>query len=102
MQPNLNAARPERGTTAASPRLFQLERIVNDLQRLGALFLVDDATDLDLAGGDILDVDLRVRQRLEHALRDAGVNAHAHADHAHLRKIAVVDRRGFRAKLLAE
>src|SRR5687768_15681837 len=54
------------GVTAL-PRAAQLERVVHDLERLGGLFLVDDATDLDLAGGDVLDVHLRVGQGLEHA-----------------------------------
>src|SRR5215212_7070842 len=85
---SLQRPRERERATRASPLLylFQLERVVNDLQRLGAVFFRDDATDLDLAGRDVLDVHLRVGQRAEHALGDASVRAHADADHAHLRQ----------------
>jgi hypothetical protein len=36
----------------------QIERIMHDLQGAVGVFLADDATDPDLAGGDVPDVDL--------------------------------------------
>src|SRR5215217_5332357 len=83
----------------ASLRISQLKRVVHDLQGPGAVFLVDDAADLDLAGGDVLDVDLRVGEGLEHALGDAGVDAHADADDAHLGQVAVEGRLRLGAQL---
>ena len=38
----------------------QLKGIVNYLERFGSVFSINDATDLDLAGGDVLYVNLRV------------------------------------------
>ena len=55
------------------------------------MLFVDDDADLDLAGGDVLDVDLRVRQGFEHALGDAGVTAHAYADDTDLGELIVID-----------
>src|SRR5688500_4526849 len=46
-----------RGKNSELLHLLQLERVVDELQGLGAVGLVDDATELDLAGGDVLDVD---------------------------------------------
>src|SRR5437868_12961742 len=60
-----------------SLRLFQLKRVMNKLEGFGTVGFVDDATDFDFAGGDVLDVDLGVGQGVEHALGDAGVGAHA-------------------------
>src|SRR5438105_11605920 len=98
-EPALSVAR----ITPLTPGLLgipQLERVVDDLQGPGAVFLVDDAGDLDLAGGDVLDIDLGVGQGLEHALGDAGVDAHADADDAHLRQVALERRAGRRAQFL--
>src|SRR5690349_382153 len=92
-------------TIFAPPRIsallhfLQLKCVMYDLKRLGAVFLGDDAADLDLGGGDVLDVDLRVGQRPEHALSDASVRAHAHADDTHLREVALIDRLGLAAEL---
>ena len=53
--------------------------------------LVDQHADLDLAGGDRLDVDPALGQRGEHVRRDARMALHAHADDADLGDLAVGD-----------
>src|SRR5437870_10927038 len=47
-------------------RFMQLKSVVDDLQCLGSIILRNNAADLDLAGGDVLNIDLGVRQGLEH------------------------------------
>ena len=83
-------AAPAVAPRAALLRHSQIERIVDDLQRPRPVLFVDDATNLYLAGGDVLNIDLRVGQGLEHAAGDAGVDAHADADDAHFRQIIPV------------
>ena len=51
----------------------------------------DHAGDLDRRGGDHLDVDLLFAEGLEHLRRDAGMAAHAGADHRDLAHLLVGD-----------
>jgi len=87
---------------ALSSRFLEFKRIVHDLERFGRIGFVDDATDLDFAGGDVLDVDFGVGQSLEHALGDAGVDAHADADDADLGQIGLIHCVRFSAQFLAD
>ena len=57
---------------------------VQRAQRQLGIFLGDQHADLDLRGRDRVDVDALVGQRREHLLRDAGMAAHADADHRDL------------------
>ena len=50
---------------------------------------VDHDGDLDLGGGDHLDVDPLLREHLEHARGDAGVRPHADADDGDLGDVEV-------------
>ena len=50
---------------------------------------VDQHADLDLGGGDGLDVDALLGQRLEHLCGDAGMAAHADADDRDLGHVGV-------------
>ena len=45
-------------------RLMQLKRIMHNLKRLGPIIPLNNAADLDLAGGDILNIDPGVGQVL--------------------------------------
>src|SRR5205814_203790 len=52
--------------------------------------------------GDVLDVHLGVGEGLEHALRDAGVRAHADAHDADFREVRVIGRAGGGAQVVGE
>jgi hypothetical protein len=78
-----DAGNADHGRDAHATILFrptQIKRIMHDLQRAVGVFLVDNATDSDLAGGDVLDIDLSVGKSLEHFLGNAGVDFHADVD----------------------
>ena len=64
---------------------------VQHAHRQFGLVLVDQHADLDLAGGDRLDVDAAVAQRAEHGAGHAGMAFHADADDADLGDLAVGD-----------
>jgi hypothetical protein len=43
---------------------MQLKRIMHNLKRLRSIIPRNNAADFDLAGGDVLNIDLRIRQGL--------------------------------------
>src|ERR1051326_4005976 len=67
-----------------------MQRANRELGEIGG----DQHADLDLAGGNHLNVDRLVRQRAEHGVGDAGVAAHADAHHAYLGDIRVLQHVG--------
>ena len=75
---------------AVARRLVQLELGVHGPQGLHALVARHQGRDLDLAGGDHLDIDPVVGQRAEHAVGDAGLRGHAQADDRDLGHVGVV------------
>ena len=78
---------------------FSVEQaVVDGADGAVGLLAVDDAGDLDLAGGDHMDVDVVVGQRLEHTGGHAAVALHTGAHDGHL---GVVVGAGHLAELLA-
>ena len=64
-----------------SAALFLRDKgFVDHLHRAVGVLLVDDDRDFDLTGGDHLDIDAGVGQRLKHLGRDAGIGGHAGPD----------------------
>src|SRR5207245_10562876 len=71
--------------------LGEPEAVVHDLDGALELGAADDARDADRRRGDDLDVNARVRERLEHVGGDARVAAHARADERDLPDVRVAD-----------
>src|SRR5262245_25854396 len=85
---------PTRGlATARLLRRFlvELEDLVQHAYRELQVLLVDHHRDLDLRGGDHLDVDALVGERLEHLRGNAHVRAHPDADDRYLADPVVTD-----------
>src|SRR6266545_5956577 len=78
---------------ASNPGLLlpvaELEAVVQRAHGELGVLGVDHARDLDLGGGDEVDVDVLAGEDLEQLQRDAGVVAHADADDRHLREIGL-------------
>ena len=77
-------ALPGQTGSSSSRHLIQLKRLVQHAHSKFQVLLVDHHRDLDLRGGDHLDVDALLGQRAEHLAGDADVGAHADADHRDL------------------
>lgn len=61
---------------------IEFECLVDGSQGVVGLFLADEYADDDLAGGDILDIDVVVGECPEHSCGDAGVGSHTEPDDA--------------------
>src|SRR5690606_22625693 len=72
-----------------SSRSVQLEGGVQSTHGQLQVLLLDDHRDLDLGGGDHLDVDGFLGQGLEHAAGDTGMGTHADADDGNLGDVDV-------------
>src|SRR4030088_364222 len=77
----------KRGSTFPKSYLIEpVERVQGAYREFG-VGGVDQHRKLDLGGGDGADVDIARGQRRERLCRDAGMAAHAAADHGNLRHI---------------
>src|SRR3954467_8698029 len=73
-------SRNRRMADCTASGLVELERLVQHADRELHVLFVHHHGDLDLGGGDHLDIDALLGKRAEHLRRDASVRAHAHAD----------------------
>src|SRR5699024_8334622 len=67
----------------------EVERIVDRPYRIVEVGVLDQDRDADLRGGDQVDVDPGVGERLTEGRRDAGVALHARTDEGHLADVVV-------------
>src|SRR6266568_2542420 len=78
-----------RASFPASGRLIEFECLVQGPHGELHVFFVDDDRNLDLRGGDHLDVDALFGEGAEHLACDSGVGAHADAHHRDLADLVV-------------
>ncbi len=79
---------------SAGTRLVQLERLMHRPQSADRIGLVYQHGDLDVAGGDHLDIHLLGGQGGEHALGHARVRSHSGSDNRHFADTFLMRQRG--------